>query len=83
MKKRIKKLKKKIKKSLVLLESLRDAVGAKPRSEKKAGKEARREIEAPHAAADTATEGMRGTLDETIRTLTNFRASLHRSSLPN
>jgi hypothetical protein len=83
MKKRIKKLKKKLKKSLALLHSLRDEVGVKPRSsEEKSGKDARREMHAlqaaaERAAADAVTEGMRSTLDETIRRLTKFRASLN------
>ncbi|MEP7125226.1 MAG: hypothetical protein ABJE95_30125 [Byssovorax sp.] len=83
MKKRVKKLKKKLKKGLVLLQSLRDAVSDKPRADDKAGKVAWRELQAQHATADAVTEGMRGTLDETIRTLTSFRASLHRASPSN
>ena len=88
MKKRIKKLKKKLKKSLLLLQSLRDEVGITPRSEEKRGKEGKGEIKALYtaaekSAADAATEGMRGTLDETIRRLTTFRASLDGASLPN
>lgn len=90
MKKQVKKLKKKLKKSLVLLQSLRAEVGLKPRSEEKGAKEASGEIQARHAAtervtieAEAATEGIRGALDETIRRLTEFRASLHRASPAN